>query len=172
MDSGFLFQDDSVEFFNSVSELDPNKAALYSAVLPGLGQIYNKQIWKVPIIYAGAITFAHFIQYNHELYNQFRTAEIAVGDSRVDTINPFEEVAPGRFSQQSISRNREAFRRNRDFLIILAAATYLIQIAEAHIAAHLKEFDVNETLSVSVHPSIQTSPLFSRSTGLSVVLSF
>ncbi len=172
VDSSFLNMTDTTQFFQSKSTLDPSKAALYSAILPGLGQAYNRQLWKVPIIYGGVIAFAHFINYNHEIYNQFRSAEIAIFDNRPETVNPLEAVAPGRFSDQSIRRNRELFRRNRDFLIILAGAMYLLQIAEAHIAAHLKEFDVNESLSVSIVPSIQSSPLFSRSTGVSFVIAF
>ena len=172
VDSAFLNMPDSVIFFNSLTSQDPNKAALYSGVLPGLGQAYNGQYWKIPIIYGGGMIFVHFIIYNNELYNQFRTAEIAVNDSREDTVNPFEAAAPGRFAERSISLNKEAFRRNRDFLIILASVFYLINVAEAHIAAHLKEFDVNRSLSVSMRPSIQSTSLFSRSAGLSLVITF
>ncbi len=172
VDSNFLNMSDSAIFFNSKVSLDPNKSALLSAVLPGLGQAYNGQYWKIPIIYGGGMIFAHFIKYNHDLYNQFRTAEIAVKDNRTDTVNPFDAVSPGRYGESSITRNREAFRRNRDFLIILASAFYLVNVAEAHIAAHLKEFDVNESLSLSMRPSIQPTSLFSRSTGVSLVITF
>ncbi len=158
--------------FQSIVDNNPNKAALYSAVLPGLGQIYNKQAWKVPIIYGGAIIFAHFIRVNHEMYNQFRTAQIAILDNDPSTINPFEANRPGYFTDGNIARNTEFFRRNRDFMIILASAFYLINIAEAHIAAHLKEFDVNDALSLSIEPSFESHPLNSRSAGLSLVISF
>ena len=158
--------------FQTLVQNDPNKAALYSAILPGLGQVYNKQAWKVPIIYGGAIAFAHLINFNNDLYHQFRTAQISVIDSDENTINPFEAESPGNYSSTNISRLTENFRRNRDFMIILAGAFYLVNIAEAHIAAHLKEFDVNRALSLSIEPSIQSSPLISRTTGLSLVIRF
>jgi hypothetical protein len=170
-DSVILGNDAEFDFV-TVSDKDPNKAAMLSAILPGLGQAYNDQVWKIPIIYGGAAIFAHFIRYNHRLYHTFRTAEIAIRDSREDTINPFEEVAPGRFGAANITRNRENYRRNRDFMMIMAGVFYLVNIAEAHIAAHLKEFDVNESLSLAVRPTIQNTPLFSRSTGVSFVITF
>ena len=173
IDSAFVnYSGSDTILFQTIVDNDPNKAALYSAVLPGLGQIYNGQAWKVPIIYGAGIIFAHFINYNHEMYNQFRTAQIAILDNKDYTVNPFEAVREGAFTDKNIARNTEFFHRNRDFMIILAVGFYLVNIAEAHIAAHLKEFDVNDALSVSLRPSFKSSPLISRTAGLSLVVSF
>jgi len=172
IDSVFLFKDEEALFFEQKSKLDPNRAALYSAVLPGLGQAYNGQYWKIPIIYAGGVVLVHYIQYNNKIYNQFLSAQRAVKDNRTDTVNPFEEFAPGRFPVNSIVRNTQSFRRNRDYMMIWAAGYYLLNIAEAHIAAHLKEFEVNEGLSFKLKPTIQPSPLFSQSAGLSLAITF
>lgn len=173
VDSTFLFMQDTAVFFNSKSKKDPLKAAMYSAVLPGLGQAYNNQHWKIPIIYGGGIVFAHLIRKNHKFYNQFRAASIAISQTApVGTVNPFEVYAPGYYTDSSISRNLERYRRDRDYIMILAGAFYLLNIAEAHIAAHLKEFDINEELSVKIHPSFDSSHLFSRSAGLSFTVSF
>jgi hypothetical protein len=172
VDSSFLFMQDTAVFFNQLSKIDPIKSALYSAVLPGLGQAYNRQYWKIPLIYGGVITFGHLIVYNHRMYNQFRAAYLAIKDDNPSSINPFEEHAPGTYNDSSIPRNIENFRRDRDYAMIMAGVFYLINIAEAHIAAHLKEFDINEELSVQLRPSFQSTPLFSRATGLSLTVRF
>ena len=172
IDSAFLFMNDSAVFFDELSRIDPIKAALYSAVVPGLGQIYNGQPWKVPIIYGGGIAFAHIINFNHRMYSQFRAAQLANKSTADFATNPFEPYAPGSYTDSNITRNAERFRRNRDYMIILASAFYLINIVEAHIAAHLKEFDINEELSFQIHPSFESTPLFSRSTGIGITLRF
>ena len=172
VDSAFLFMSDTAVFFDQLSKVDPVKAALYSAVIPGLGQAYNKQCWKIPIIYGGAIAFAHVINYNNRLYSQFRAAQLAELSQNDPSTNPFEPYAPGTYSSTNITRNAERYRRNRDYMIILASAFYLVNIVEAHIAAHLKEFDINEELSIQIRPSFDATPLFSRTTGLAVTLRF
>lgn len=173
MDSTFLFMQDTAVFFDSQSQIDPLKAALYSAILPGLGQAYNGQHWKIPLIYGGGIAFFHFIRQNHRYYNQFRSAKLALsGIGSVTATNPFEPYAPGVYASSAIDRNTERYRRDRDYLMILAGVFYLLNIAEAHIAAHLKEFDINEELSLRIRPSIQNTQLFSRSGGIAITLTF
>lgn len=171
-DTAFLSTPDSISFFQSISTKDPLKAALYSAVLPGLGQAYNGDYWKIPIIYTGIIMLAHYIDYNHELYNQFRTSYIALRDNDPNTLNRFELVDPGRFNDRSMQRNRDSYRRNRDYLMIWAGVLYLLNIAEAHIAAHLKEFELNDALSMKIRPQINSSSVISRSVGISFAINF
>ncbi len=164
-DSLFLVRED-IETIETYSHLDPKKAAIFSAVLPGLGQAYNNQYWKIPIIYGGGLLFGHYINYNHRIYNEFKNAVVAELDGNDATINPYS----GRFGSDALERNRDAFRRNRDLLIIIAGAFYLLNIVDAHVSAHLHEFDINENLSMKVSPSIQPTPLFSQAVGLSVSL--
>jgi hypothetical protein len=172
VDSTFLYTPDSVQFFQSISKKDPNRAALLSAVLPGLGQAYNGDYWKIPIIYSGIVVVGHFINYNNRWYNSFRTNLIAEVDQNPATINRFNEVAEGRFLESALTRNRDAFRRNRDFLMIWAGVLYMLNIAEAHIAAHLKEFQINDELALKFEPSIESTPLFSQAVGVSMSLKF
>ncbi|MBV6646471.1 MAG: hypothetical protein KI790_13530 [Cyclobacteriaceae bacterium] len=167
-DSLFFETDEELEMFQEISTLDPNKAALLSAVLPGLGQAYNRQYWKIPFIYAGAIVIGHYINYNHQLYNRFRTAIIALDNESNPLIeNPFPNA-----TRASLVRSRDFFERNRDFLVIIGVVFYALNIVEAHVAAHLHEFEVNDGLSLKLEPSIQSGPVFSRSMGLSLTLSF
>lgn len=150
MDSTFIEGNEEVQLFEEVSELDPQRSALLSAVFPGLGQIYNKQYWKVPIIYSGFAVFGHFISYNNEIYHSFRNAAISLSNGAE---NPFSSVAS---SSDILIRNRDSFRRNRDYLIILGTVFYILNIVDAHVSAHLDEFNVNEDLSFRFQPSTQT----------------
>ncbi|WP_109830457.1 DUF5683 domain-containing protein [Reichenbachiella versicolor] len=152
-----------IETFQSKSKLDPNRAALYSAVIPGLGQIYNKQYWKLPILYGGAILIGHYIKYNHDFYNGFRNAYIA----RRDGGDVPENYA--RFDIDRLQYNAEKFKRDRDFLIIIGCVYYVLNIVDAHVAAHLSEFEINDDLSLS--PAYEDNSQFARrNLGLSLTL--
>lgn len=165
-DSTFLNTFEEIELFEEQSNLNPQRSALLSAVFPGLGQIYNKQYWKAPIVMTGVVLFGHFINYNNQLYHAFRNATILEVNG-LD--NPYENVIGG---STALSTNRDDFRRNRDYLMILGTAFYLLQIVDAHVSAHLEEFNVNEELSVGIRPSIQSSPVFSQAVGVSLYLNF
>ncbi|MFY0686123.1 MAG: hypothetical protein JXQ90_03110 [Cyclobacteriaceae bacterium] len=174
MDTSFLFSDvaSDTTIFESITDLDPNRAAMLSAVLPGLGQVYNGQAWKVPIIYSIAITLGHQVKKNNDYFHAFRQSLLAEIDNNPNTVNQFNEAIPNRFNQNSLKRNMDLFRRNRDYMVIMCGVLYLINIAEAHIAAHLREFDLNDSLSLEIGPSIHSSPLISRSTTVSVKIRF
>ena len=165
-DSTFIETYEDALLFEEVSDLDPQRAALLSAVFPGLGQIYNKQYWKVPIIVTGLTAFAHFINYNNTLYHSFRNAAIAESNGLV---NPFDGVAS---TQAILIRNRDEFRRNRDFMIILGSVFYLLNIVDAHVSAHLDEFSVNDQLAFSIEPSFQTTAANTSAIGASFVIRF
>ncbi len=153
-----------IETFQSKSTLDPDRAALYSAVFPGLGQMYNRQYWKLPIIYGGAIMIGHYINRNNSFYNEFRNAWIAKDEGSLSEDHPL-----GGFSKDALQRNAERFRRDRDFLIIIGVAVYILNIVDAHVAAHLAEFDINEDLSVV--PTYQDQTQYTaRNIGLSLVI--
>ncbi|WP_370090537.1 DUF5683 domain-containing protein [Ekhidna sp.] len=165
-DSTFVKAEEDAELFQEVSELDPQRAALLSAVFPGMGQVYNKQYWKVPIVLAGVLTFGHFIDYNNKVYHGLRNAALLT--SKGET-NPYSSIIT---TESALVRNRDVFRRNRDFLIILGSAFYILQIVDAHVSAHLDEFKVNDKLAFGIEPSIQSTPLFSQAVGVSFVLKF
>ena len=85
-----IFTDNSsIESFVTVSKLDPKKAAVLAAVFPGLGKIYIKQHWKLPVVYGGFILFGHYMKFNNDLYHAFRNAYIAESDNDPNSINPF-----------------------------------------------------------------------------------
>ncbi len=159
-------QEDTV-IFTEQSTLDPNKAVVLSAVIPGLGQIYNKQYWKVPIIWGIGIGLGYGVNRQHRLYNSLRNALIAERDDDADTSNPFSF----RFNENSLDANVQRIRRDRDFLIIISAVAYILNLVDAHVSAHLNEFEVNDDLTIDIKPSNQMiGPM--RVPGLTLTLNF
>lgn len=143
---------------------NPRKASLYSAILPGLGQAYNKKYWKVPIVYGGFFALGYTVDFYHENYTRFRQNLFAQIDDNPETINTTG------FTEQQLRRLIDRSRRERDFYMILTGVLYLLQIAEAHINAHLKEFDLNPDLKVQVDPVVNYNEGFSS--GVSLKLKF
>lgn len=141
----------------------PRKASLYAAILPGAGQIYNKKYWKVPIVYGGFAGLGYAVYFYNDRYQTLR-------EELFKTINNTDYTS--RLGNETQLRNRlDSERRDRDFYIIMIGVLYLLQIADAHIDAHLKEFDLNPNLQVSLEPSFK-SEYFGYNAGLSLKLKF
>jgi hypothetical protein len=124
----------------------PKKAALMSASLPGLGQIYNKKYWKVPIIYGLEGYFFYRFQYNAGRYQDY---EEAYADMVAGKIDQFEN----RFTEEDVKQVRDIYRRNRDLYVILMAGVYIANILDASVDAYLFDFDVSNDLGMSFQPT-------------------
>lgn len=132
-----------------VHEPSPSRAALFSTILPGAGQVYNKKYWKAPIVYAGLGTIGFFAYQNHKQYLIFRDALRARYDQDPATVdNQFPNI-----SNEVLKAQREYYRRNRDFMYIIGGVVYLLNILDAYVDAHLKAFTVSDKLTVFVLPS-------------------
>jgi len=131
------------------------KAAIFSAVLPGLGQAYNKKYWKIPIIYAGFVAIGYFVVTNNNEYTQFKEAYIYVanGDT-VPTDNPYV----GKYNKTQLNDAMEFYRRNRDLSIIIGALWYTLNILEAYVDAHFFDYDISDDLSLHISPSAVNVP--------------
>ena len=152
---GDVVPPDTVVIEMVAPEHSPRRAALYSAALPGLGQIYNKKYWKVPIIYGGFMIMGYLVVWNNDQYQVYRRARIAVEAGQPDE-SPFANVEDARLRQvdaRSLGRAVDDARRNRDYTIILTAALYGLNIMDAIVDAHLIEFDVNPDLSFNLEPT-------------------
>ncbi len=149
-----------------LSTLDPQKAAMLSAILPGLGQIYVGQVWKVPAYYGTFIVLGHIMYRNNRLYNIFRQSLFAEIDEDPSTINPFP-----RFAETALRRNTDSFRRNRDYMVIISGIVYMLNIVDAHIAAHLDEFDINDELVINYTPTLGNINGYTYA-GLGIKISF
>lgn len=146
------------------------KASLMSAVIPGLGQAYNKKYWKIPIIYAGLGGFGYMFLSNNKQYNLYRANVIAYNDGDSTTVPKMPEYS----SDQSQTLKLQ-YRKNRDFAVIGFGLIYLINIIDANVDAHLKTFDVSDDLSLHIDPwqsTFKTSSGYRTATGLSIKLYF
>ncbi|MBO9701350.1 MAG: hypothetical protein J7604_14165 [Sporocytophaga sp.] len=133
----------------------PGRAALLSTVLPGAGQFYNRRYWKPPILYAGAAALIYWINFNSTEYNKFNTAYASrVAFRATDTTNALTQVGTPYedFSDNELRVTRDAYRRDLEFSIIISTAVYALNIVDAYVDAHLRQFDINEDISLSVHP--------------------
>ncbi|WP_232058397.1 DUF5683 domain-containing protein [Nibribacter ruber] len=139
----------------------PAKAAFYSAVLPGLGQAYNKSYWKIPLIYATGGVIGYFIYDNNRKYQGFARALEARLDGDENTVDAYVDVygysleLPNNQGTNNLRRSRDFFRKYRDLDIILAVLAYGLNVMEAHVDAHLKGFDVSDDLSLQITPGLQ-----------------
>ncbi len=123
-----------------------------SAVLPGLGQAYNRKYWKVPIVYAGLGACVFFITDNTRNYRYYRDALIAETDNDPLTINPTNGSAT------QIRDVMNQYRQWLDLSYISLALIYTLNIIDAHVDAHLFYFDVSEDLQASIQPSAILTP--------------
>lgn len=119
-------------------------------MIPGWGQIYNKKVWKVPIIWAGLGTTIGFAIYNHQQYAEFRDAYYIRIDDDPNTTDPYENF----YSASQLITIQTQYRRWRDLSIILAVGVYGYNILDAYIDAHLFYFDITEDLSLNIEPTL------------------
>lgn len=144
----------------------PRKASLYAAILPGLGQIYNKKYWKLPLVYGGFIGLGLTIDFWQRQNKLHRQELFDLLDSDPSGTSPRGlTVARLRTLEQDT-------RRDRDYFIILTGLFYLLQIADAHIDAHLKEFDLNPQLKVSIEPMFEQPEYADYNAGISLKIKF
>ncbi len=147
-------------------------ATLMSTAVPGLGQVYNGRLWKVPVIYAVGGTLAYFAITNNTEYRCFARAADHVSSLSVDDKEPFYMVCGKRYSEQGIRANRDFYRRNRDLSIIFLGITYALNIVDANVDAHLKDFDVSEDLSMNVSPTVVPTYLGAAAPGINLTFNF
>ncbi|MDA3781120.1 MAG: DUF5683 domain-containing protein [Bacteroidales bacterium] len=137
-----------VEIANeSLKMHSPHKATMLSAVIPGLGQAYNKKYWKIPIIYGVAGTFIYFFNQNNDEYNRFKNAYYDMENGIIDHYEVY-------YSSDIIKKIKDNYRRNRDYNIIGLSAVYILNIVDATVDAHLFNYNVNDDLSFRVEPSV------------------
>ena len=130
----------------------PRKAAFYSAVLPGLGQIYNRQYWKVPIVYAALGVSTGVFIFNMDKYREFRGAYRARVANRD---NPDWKDPYARYKYDSdLTYLRDAYRQYVDYSVLVFVAAYALNIVDATVFAHLRQFDISNDLSIRISPKM------------------
>ena len=134
---------------------EPKKATLYSAILPGLGQAYNKKYWKVPVVYAGIGTIAFFIDMNSDGYKSYRLAYDYKTGTNTDVSSEIISIA-NRYSKENLITIRDSYRRNVELSWIVMALWYGLNIIDATVDAHFFEYDIGDDLSLMIEPTIQS----------------
>ncbi|MBN1199421.1 MAG: hypothetical protein JXA23_08735 [Bacteroidales bacterium] len=129
----------------------PRKATIFSAVLPGLGQIYNHKYWKLPIIYAGFGVMEYFIYTNTDNYLDYRSAYI---ESKNGNLNGNYAELVNKYSQEDLLNYAEYYHRNLEISILITALWYVLNIIDATVDAHLYTYNINENLSFQVTPDL------------------
>lgn len=152
-----------LNFVNAISQetiyKDPRKAAIYSSIIPGAGQVYTKQYWKIPIIYAGLITSAYYIIESNEKFQSYKDGYIQriAGNNNI-----YEE-----YSNAQLVTLTNFHKRNREVSTLCFLGVYLLNIIDASVSAHLFRYDISEDLSLILKPSY----LYESNTA-SILLSF
>lgn len=172
-DSLIVESQDTVLLKSYASRYNPRRALLLAAVMPGLGQIYNKKYWKLPLVYGGMFATGYAINYYNELYREYKfvlytALENGLEENQIDT-----DLNLDLGMKTTVRGYRNAVdkaQRERDFMIIIMGLVYVLQIVDAHVDSHLKEFDLNPRLQVRLEPMIEQNSLIGRQTGLSLVL--
>ena len=141
---------------------DPKKAVIYSAIFPGLGQVYNKKYWKLPILYGGFVGVSYAITWNNSHYQDYFGGYKDIIDGNPDTYS-WQDLLPYGVDPETVDQKwftgvlkdrKNYFRYYRDLSIIIGVALYGLGIIDAYVDAQLFEFDVSPDLSMRIEPVI------------------
>ena len=152
-----VWQEREVEF-----NPDPTRAVWMSALFPGLGQIYNRRYWKLPIIVGGYLGLAYATSWNNSMLKDYTRAYSDIMDND-PTSNSYMNFFPPTTSESDLDRTwltnllksrKNYFRRNRDLCIICMVGVYLLAMVDAYVDASLSHFDISPNLSMDVSPTL------------------
>ena len=145
-------QDLSNSFKKEIDPLRPAKAAFYSAVLPGLGQVYNKRYWKLPLIYGGIGASIYYYDLNNKNFKRYRNAYKRRLAGFTD--DEFQGVI---FDNDRLIDGMNFYKQFRDQSMLFIIGTYFLNILDANIDAHLKQYNINQNLSLK--PYMDQNPV-------------
>ncbi len=140
---------------------DPNKVVWMALAFPGLGQIYNRKFWKLPIVYGGVAGVTYAITWNSRNYKDYSCAYRDLIDTNPET-NSYLELIPNGYPESQwknyLEGKQNASRRYRDLSIIIGVIFYAVTVVDAFVDASLAPFDVSPDLSMKVRPKLETQP--------------
>jgi len=176
-----------------VHTLTPVKATMYAAALPGLGQIYNRAYWKVPLVYGGFAALVYSVSFNTGNYNQFIGAyqdftDLIPGTDSYLDIPGFENLDPEQYDpvlhptthnpstagwvRTQLSNGVDYYRKYRDLSYIGIVAWYLVSIIDANVDASLFDYDISDDLNATVAPVILSATGLSPGVTVKLVKNF
>lgn len=166
---------------SKVFKPNPTRAVIYSAIFPGLGQIYNRKYWKLPIVYGGFLGFSYAITWNGKYYTDYSNGYKDIMDEDPET-NSWKNFLPYGVDPETVDkawltsvmkRRKDFYRRYRDLSIIGTVAMYALSMLDAYVDAQLFDFNISSDLSLRVEPTlIQKTDYFANSLGLQCSISF
>ena len=124
----------------------PGRATVYSIILPGLGQAYNGEYWKIPIYWGCMIGSAHFLYTNNINYKRFKRIHNEATTPGIEYTGPI--------NGETAKYYRDVYRRYRDYSIVALAAFYLLQVIYANVFAYMHDFEVTDDLSMNIQPAV------------------
>lgn len=162
---------------------DPGRALWLSALCPGLGQIYNRRFWKLPIVVGAFVGLAYGTSWNQRMLNDYTRAYRDAVDDDPDTRSYMDFYPPTtkeedinmEWLQRALKNKKNYYRRYRDICILSMVGVYLINLIDAYVDASLAHFDISPDLSMNVKPAIVTRPdagLRSATVGLQCAFTF
>lgn len=165
--------DSIIEIKHPINPLSPAKAAFYSAILPGLGQAYNKKYWKIPLVYAALGTGIYFYINNNKEYNRYRDAYKSrlAGFTNDEFYLDAEgnQLASPRVTDDGLRRAQKLFRRNKEISLLVTVGLYALNIIDANVDAHLLQYNVDENLTLVPHYKLNE---INATSNLGLTLSF
>lgn len=167
-DTSFISGDrEIIDIESNSKRFDPRKAMLYAAVFPGAGQFYNKKYWKLPLVYGGFAALLYLVRF-------YQTENVRFRGELFDIINDSSPggLSPAGLTEDQLRRLVDRTRRERDFFIIMNGLFYMLQMVDAHVDAHLKEFEINPKMQVRLEPMMENSMMTGRNTGISLKIRF
>lgn len=191
-DDNFAFKPDSVQLVDA-SELkvdtlpqvawrpDAIRAVWLGAIFPGLGQMYNRSWWKVPIVYGALMGCGYAIMTNQRTYTEYKTAyldlynDIANDAVTDDVTKSYNAIIPDGYDMSSMGGTSEyvsklqnwqnTYRRYRDISIVVTVVVYALSLVDAYVDAQLFDFDISPDLSMQVEPAVYYDPVMQRANG-------
>lgn len=165
----------------------PKRASFYSMVIPGLGQIYNKKYWKVPVIYAGFGTLVYLVKFNSSRFTKYINAygdfiDDSTSTTRylpliieagLDETKIVKELYPDTYDpsqydwfKNTLELNKNYYRRNRDLSYIGMGLWYILNIVDASVDAHLFDYDISDDLTLHIEPELFPTSRYTNTMGI------
>ena len=139
---------DATAFYPSNGKPSSGRAAIYSALLPGLGQAYNGEYWKIPVYYTGLLAAGYFVYFNNLNYLRFKRIY-------AEATNP-EISYSGPATPDQAKYYKDSYRRLRDYSIVALGLVYILQIIDANVFAVMYDFEVTDDISIRMEPTVIT----------------
>ena len=167
--------------FKSIKKIKiiPRVSTLHSLMVPGWGQINNRQYWKLPLVAGAFVTLGLIANYNHVRYMKYRDYYYIVSPHTEDPTYvppstvavPYEDGVIRDLDVNQLKRLNDGFRRNRDYTYIGIVVAWAFNVVDANVSAHLKTFDVSDDISLKIKPNFEFDPI-SKGMFSSVSLTF